>query len=77
MQIAALPYGVVFLPVGAAGFIPGITTNCDQLMVAGPESEVIRTGLLTSRSEEVRSTAVTSRGTRHRSASTHSIQEAT
>ncbi|WP_139318643.1 DUF4383 domain-containing protein, partial [Kocuria sp. CNJ-770] len=31
VQTAALLYGAVFLLVGIAGFIPGITTNYDQL----------------------------------------------
>ena len=31
IQIAAMVFGVVFLLVGAAGFIPGITTHYDRL----------------------------------------------
>jgi hypothetical protein len=45
VQMAALAYGAVFLLVGAAGFIPGITTNYDQLMVAGHHSEAMLMGL--------------------------------
>ncbi|MFE7630987.1 DUF4383 domain-containing protein [Kocuria sp. NPDC057446] len=45
VRTAALLYGVVFLLVGAAGFIPGITTNYDQLMVAGHESEAMLMGI--------------------------------
>lgn len=37
--------GVVFLLVGVAGFIPGITTNYDDLMVAGPDSEAELLGI--------------------------------
>lgn len=35
----ALAVGVVFLVVGVLGFVPGITTNYDQLQFAGHESE--------------------------------------
>ncbi|MEX5297733.1 DUF4383 domain-containing protein [Kocuria sp. CPCC 205292] len=45
VRTAALLYGAVFLLVGAAGFIPGITTNYDQLMVAGHESEAMLLGI--------------------------------
>lgn len=45
VQIAALLYGAVFLFVGVAGFIPGITTNYNQLMVAGHESEAMLMGI--------------------------------
>ncbi|WKN49021.1 DUF4383 domain-containing protein [Nocardioides sp. Arc9.136] len=38
LRTAALVYGAVFLLVGIAGFIPGITTNYDQLEIAGHES---------------------------------------
>lgn len=31
IQVAAMVFGVVFLLVGAAGFIPGITTHYDRL----------------------------------------------
>jgi hypothetical protein len=37
--------GVVFLVVGAAGFIPGLTTNYDQLSFAGHESEAMLFGV--------------------------------
>ena len=45
VQIAALLYGAVFLLVGLAGFIPGVTTNYDQLMAAGHHSEAMLMGL--------------------------------
>ncbi|KLU08955.1 DUF4383 domain-containing protein [Kocuria sp. SM24M-10] len=45
VQTAALLYGAVFLLVGIAGFIPGITTNYDQLMVAGHHSEAMLLGI--------------------------------
>jgi hypothetical protein len=45
VQIAALLYGAVFLLVGVAGFIPGLTTNYDQLMVAGHQSEAMLLGV--------------------------------
>ena len=35
VQLAAMVVGVVFLLIGIAGFIPGITTNYDQLQFAG------------------------------------------
>ena len=44
-QMAALVYGVVFLFVGFAGFIPGITTNYEELRVAGHESEAMLLGV--------------------------------
>lgn len=37
--------GVVFLLVGVAGFIPGITTNYDAMAFAGPESEALLFGI--------------------------------
>jgi hypothetical protein len=45
VQIAALLYGAVFLLVGVAGFIPGLTTNYDQLMAAGHHSEAMLLGI--------------------------------
>lgn len=38
IQIAAAVVGAVFLLVGIAGFIPGITTDFDQMEFAGPDS---------------------------------------
>src|SRR5215204_2223048 len=38
VQLAALTVGIVFLVVGIAGFIPGITTNYDEMEFAGHES---------------------------------------
>jgi Domain of unknown function (DUF4383) len=45
VQKAALAVGVVFLLVGVLGFIPGITTNYDQLAFAGPDSEALLLGI--------------------------------
>jgi hypothetical protein len=38
LQVATTVVAVVFLVVGVAGFIPGITTNYDQMQFAGHES---------------------------------------
>ncbi len=38
LQAAALAVGAVFLLVGIAGFIPGITSNWDDMTFAGHES---------------------------------------
>lgn len=38
LQLAAALVGAVFLLVGILGFIPGVTTNYDDLEVAGHES---------------------------------------
>lgn len=45
VQKAALAIGVVFLLVGVLGFIPGITTNYDQLSFAGHHSEAALLGI--------------------------------
>ncbi len=45
LQWASLIVGAVFLLVGILGFVPGITTNYDQLMIAGHESESLLLGL--------------------------------
>jgi hypothetical protein len=45
VQRASLGVGVVFVIVGILGFIPGITTNYDQLLVAGHESEALLMGI--------------------------------
>lgn len=45
IQKAALVTGAVFLLVGVLGFIPGVTTNFDQLGFAGPGSEALLLGL--------------------------------
>ena len=39
VQLAATAVGAVFLVVGIAGFIPGITTDYDTLQFAGHESQ--------------------------------------
>lgn len=39
VQLAATVVGAVFLVVGLAGFIPGITTDYDTLQFAGHESQ--------------------------------------
>ncbi|GAA1168211.1 hypothetical protein HNR11_000021 [Nesterenkonia sandarakina] len=45
VQWAALAYGAVFLLVGAAGFIPGITTGYDTMAFAGHHSEAMLLGI--------------------------------
>ncbi|TFV61136.1 DUF4383 domain-containing protein [Mycobacterium sp. PS03-16] len=45
VQKAALAVGVVFLVVGVAGFVPGITTGYDTLQFAGHHSEAMLLGL--------------------------------
>ncbi|MBE1468663.1 4-hydroxybenzoate polyprenyltransferase [Kibdelosporangium phytohabitans] len=41
----AMVVGVVFLLVGIGGFIPGVTTNYDQLSFAGHHSSALLLGL--------------------------------
>jgi len=45
VQVAALLVGVVFLLVGVLGFIPGVTTNFEQLTFAGHQSEAALLGI--------------------------------
>jgi hypothetical protein len=45
VQKAALAVGAVFLLVGLLGFVPGITSNFDQLAFAGHHSEALLLGL--------------------------------
>jgi len=45
VQKAAFAVGAVFLLVGALGFVPGITSNFDQLTFAGHHSEAALLGL--------------------------------
>ena len=45
IQLAALIFGAVFLLVGILGFIPGITSNYDQMMAAGHHSEAMLLGV--------------------------------
>ena len=45
MQKAALGVAAVFLVVGVAGFVPGITQKTGQLGFAGPESGAMLLGL--------------------------------
>ncbi|GAA4918452.1 uncharacterized protein DUF4383 [Stackebrandtia albiflava] len=45
VQVLALLVGVVFLLVGIAGFIPGITTEYDSLSFAGHESGAMLLGI--------------------------------
>ena len=45
VQKAALAVGIVFLGVGVLGFVPGITTNYDDLSLAGRESEAALFGI--------------------------------
>ena len=44
-QTLALLFGVVFLLVGILGFIPGITTNYDEMGFAGNDSEAKLLGI--------------------------------
>jgi hypothetical protein len=45
VQTAATVVGIVFLLVGVAGFIPGVTTDFDMMEVAGHESEAMLLGV--------------------------------
>lgn len=45
VQKAAIVVGVVFLIVGILGFIPGVTTNYDQLSFASHHSEAMLLGV--------------------------------
>jgi Domain of unknown function (DUF4383) len=45
VQKAALAVGAVFLAVGVLGFVPGITTNYDQLTFAGHQSDAALLGV--------------------------------
>lgn len=45
VQIVALIFGIVFLVVGIAGFIPGLTTNLESLQFAGHESGALLLGV--------------------------------
>jgi Domain of unknown function (DUF4383) len=45
VQLAAMVVSVIFLLVGILGFIPGITTNFDQLAFAGHGSGALLLGL--------------------------------
>jgi hypothetical protein len=45
VQKAALIVGIVFLAVGVAGFIPGLTTDVAALRIAGPESQALILGV--------------------------------
>mgnify|MGYP000213654690 CR=1 FL=1 len=45
VQKAALAFGVVFLLVGVMGFIPGITSDYDQLSFAGHHSGALLLGI--------------------------------
>jgi Domain of unknown function (DUF4383) len=44
-QNLALLFGIVFLAVGILGFIPGITTNYDDLAFAGKDSDAELLGI--------------------------------
>ncbi|MGW4640621.1 DUF4383 domain-containing protein [Sphaerisporangium sp. NPDC004334] len=45
LQAASLVVGVVFLVVGVLGFIPGVTTNLDDLQFAGHHSDAMLLGV--------------------------------
>lgn len=45
VQLAALVTGVVFLLVGLLGFVPGVTTDYDQLQFASHDSSAMLLGV--------------------------------
>ncbi|MFC4058872.1 DUF4383 domain-containing protein [Planomonospora corallina] len=45
LQTAARITGIVFLLVGVLGFIPGITSNVDQMTFAGHQSDAMLLGI--------------------------------
>lgn len=45
VQKVALVFGIVFLIIGIAGFIPGLTTNVEAMQFAGHESGALLLGL--------------------------------
>src|ERR671910_783116 len=45
VQKAAAAVGIVFLLVGVLGFIPGITSNYDQLEFASADSDALLLGI--------------------------------
>jgi len=45
VQKAALVVGIVFLLVGILGFIPGVTSNYDQMLFAGHNSTALLLGV--------------------------------
>ena len=45
LQAAALAVGAVFLLVGILGFIPGITSNFDEITFAGHDSDATLLGI--------------------------------
>lgn len=44
-QVAALGVAILFILLGIAGFIPGITTNLGSIRFAGPDSDAMIFGL--------------------------------
>ncbi|CEA07182.1 hypothetical protein BN1051_00495 [Arthrobacter saudimassiliensis] len=44
-QIAAIVFGIAFLVLGVAGFIPGLTTEYGSLLFAGPDSTAVLLGV--------------------------------
>ena len=45
LQTAAMWVGIVFLLVGVAGFIPGVTTDYGEMEFAGPDSGAMLLGI--------------------------------
>ncbi|WP_308798268.1 DUF4383 domain-containing protein [Agromyces silvae] len=45
IQKVALVYGIVFLVVGVAGFIPGVTVQLETIQFAGHESQALLLGV--------------------------------
>ena len=47
VRLAALVVGVVLTLIGVLGFIPGVTTDYDEILMAGHDSEAMLLGLFT------------------------------
>ncbi|MCO1576289.1 DUF4383 domain-containing protein [Crossiella sp. SN42] len=45
VQAAAVLVAIVFVAVGVLGFVPGVTTNFDDLLVAGHHSQALLLGV--------------------------------
>lgn len=45
LRLAAVVVGAIFLLVGILGFIPGVTTDYDEMMFAGDESTAMLLGV--------------------------------
>jgi hypothetical protein len=47
VRLAAFVVGVVLTVIGVLGFIPGVTTDYDEILMAGHDSEAMLLGLFT------------------------------